>query len=112
MVFRNKIKNSEVDISIGTTKIERVGRSYKTKAVKFLGILVEDGAKWTEQAKKTIEKTAKGLFMLQQSRHVLNLKNKLLLYQGLIESKLSYGALAWVPLTPKKYIEKMQKSNF
>ena len=45
--------------------------------------------------------------MLQQVRHVLNLDSKLLLYHALIESKLSYGALAWAPLTPKKYTDKL-----
>jgi hypothetical protein len=63
--------------------------------VKFLGIHLDKQLSFKFHADAIISKLRKGLFALNQSKHVLNLACRKLIYYGLFHTHIEYGAILW-----------------
>jgi hypothetical protein len=101
MVF-NPVKKGEkrteedLQIVIGQQKLEEV------KEVKFLGVILDNQLKFDSHASKVINKVRSGLTALNYTKHLLNYKAKLLIYNSIIKSHVEYCSLVWLYKISKK----------
>ncbi len=91
--LRGDIYNT--DICIQNSKLHRIGNDCAEKAVKFLGILIDENLTWKEHLSHINKKISRALFTLKQVKNVLPKRCMKTLYYSLIHSHLSYGILAW-----------------
>ena len=70
IVFTPKGKpDKDIKIKLNGVSIERVGKKFKKKSAKLLGILVDDKLNFDEQAKKVISKMKIGQAKLAAAKH-------------------------------------------
>ncbi len=86
---------SNTNICIQDTQLHRIGNECNEKAVKFLGILIDENLTWKEHLSHINKKISRALFSLKQVKHVLPKRCMKTLYYSLIHPHLSYGILAW-----------------
>jgi hypothetical protein len=99
MIFHNKVPhnpNASFPIHINNTPIERV------TFFKFLGITIDEKLKWSEHTKSVKIKLAQGLHALCTIQNKSSKKIRLMIYNSLIHSHLTYGTHLWGN-TSKKY---------
>jgi hypothetical protein len=78
------------DIKIDNTKVEVVSE------FKLLGIWLDNKLSWKKQANYTISKIKPVIYHLKKLKHILDINNKRLIYNGLIHSRLCYGLPIWM----------------
>jgi hypothetical protein len=83
------------DIFIQNTKLNRIGNDCDEKAVKFLGIYIDENLTWKYHLSNINKKISNALFAIKQVKKVLPYNCLKTLYYSLIHSHLSYGILAW-----------------
>ncbi len=100
----------KLNLSIMGTKINQVGKDFKDKAIKFLGIWVDEKLTWSHHIDKVAGKLRSILFHLNKVRNLLPEKLKLMLYNGLFKPHLEYCLTIFGHCTSKiKVLETLQK---
>lgn len=85
----------DLDLYIMGTKLEQVGERYETKAIKFLGIMIDSNLKWDSHVSYISNKLKSAIYQLNKCKRLIPLKVRLLLYNGLVKSHLQYGIEIW-----------------
>ena len=99
-------KIPEVVVKLGDEIIPRVSET------KFLGILIDDQLKFKSQFEKVRSKLRSTIGALCMVKKTFGYKAKILLYNGLFKSYLTYGFIAWADCLSKqqhKELELLQK---
>lgn len=104
-------KTPKLDLYIMGTKIEQIGNDFKTKSVKFLGIMVDDKLTWSHHIDKVAAKLRSTLYHLNKIKNILPEKLKLMLYNGLFKPHLEYCLTIYghCSKTKIKILETLQK---
>lgn len=63
--------------------------------IKYLGIHLDSMLKWDVHINKLIIKIRSLLAKFKYLKHILDIKNLMILYYALVESQLRYGIIAW-----------------
>ncbi len=82
-------KIEELEIKIDGTMIERV------KSFNFLGITINEHLTWVDHLNKISNKLSRNIGILNNLKHYLPEKAKLLIYNSLILCHLNFGVLLW-----------------
>ena len=78
------------------------------KTAKFLGINLDDSLKWDTQVEHIINKIHSGLYALNQTKKLLDVKHKITLYYAIVHSHLQYGISIWGSLLSSKNLKRLQ----
>lgn len=107
ILFRPKSKNASITAPLlyNSTNIEFV-TSFKT-----LGVTFSEHMTWEHHINLVCTKLARAVGVVQRHRFILPTKVKLLLYNSLFYSHISYGYLVWgtTGLTNLEKIHRLQK---
>lgn len=87
--------DSENLIQIRNEPLQRVWRKGKEKAFKLVGIWIDEELKWSEHIAVTHKKINSAIYGISKTGRQLSIKNKRLMYMGLIQSHLVYGNPFW-----------------
>ena len=82
-------------VCINDTFIERVWEKGKEKSFKLVGIHVDENLKWTHHINHVAKKMNSANYALAKSSKELDVRNKKILYSGIIHSHLIYGLPIW-----------------
>ena len=91
----SRINISNQEINIGGNIIERVGNDMPEKAIKFLGIYLDEHISWKHHIKYINGKISRSLFAIKQLKNYLPLTSLRNLYIALIHPHILYGILLW-----------------
>lgn len=82
-----------------------------SKRVKYLDIMIDSHLRWDVHINYLVKKLRSVLYRIKQVSHILNIKQKKILYHSLVESHLGYGIIGWggVSKTYLKSLEIIQK---
>ena len=80
---------SNFDIKINNNKI------INTPTHKFLGIIIDENLNWKSQCDHIINSLNSYCYLIKSLKRILNLKQIIIFYQAVIESKLRYGIYFW-----------------
>ena len=94
MIFNSKCDGNNY-VRIGTEPIERVWEKGKEKSFKLVGLNIDENLKWTHHINKVAKKINSAIYGLGKASKTLNVKNKKLIYTGLIHSHIVYGLPIW-----------------
>ena len=94
MIFNSKTQLTET-VKIKSEYIERVWEKGKEKCFKLVGINIDENLKWTHHINGITKKINSSLYALTKASKTLNVKNKKLIYSGLIHSHIVYGLPIW-----------------
>jgi len=83
----HELKN--VEVRIDDQKIER------SKSVKCLGVLLDDGLTWKEQVQSVRKRSFAGLTRLRRLKDVLPPNTKKKIYNAMVLPHLNYYSLVW-----------------
>ena len=78
------------ELFLGGQPIDRVGEKCKDKSHKILGVLIDEGLNYKYHIDSIYKKIQTVLAIIMRSKFILPLKIKMLLYNALIMSRLSY----------------------
>ena len=93
MIFSNCTSTTTYpDLKLGLETISRVGNGLQEKAVKFLGIWVDELLTFKHHLSKIKVKLSLALYQINQCRHNTPLKVRLGIYHSLFESHLRFGS--------------------
>ena len=98
----NKKSTTELDIKIEGQTIPMVNET------KFLGVWIDSKLDWKIHTDKVLLKIKCNMNLLQQSKNLLPLHAKKILYHAQIHSHISYGLLVWGPMCSKQILKKLQ----
>ena len=90
-----------VELKIGTEKIERIGIGCKEESFKFVGIHLDEHLSWNCHLNNLCKKVASSNFALNSVKNFLPLRIRKLVYNSLIRSYIEYGILAYGGSTGK-----------
>ena len=90
-----KPKPNVTNLNIGNFPIERISKTSKIKAYKYVGIWIDDELNWSIHLSKVLGKISAGSYAIARSKHLLPLYARLNIYHALVKSHLDYGLLAW-----------------
>ena len=79
----------DFELKMGGHVIER------TKTYRYLGIIVDEKFSWSDHINEVCFKLSQIAGVIFKVRHVLNKQALMLLYHGLVGSKLRYGLICW-----------------
>ena len=91
MFFSNNIKpNKETcKVKIGDSEIKEVD------FFKFLGLIIDSNLKWQNHIEHCKANIYSSLYIMNQVKNVLSIKQLLILYTTLIQPYLEYGIVLW-----------------
>jgi hypothetical protein len=99
MVFNQNKKDENKDqdklVNIRGEYLQRVWRKGKEKAFKLVGVWIDEELKWSEHIIAVKKKVNAAVYNLSQARNNVSIKNKIMLYMGLIQSHLVFGSPFW-----------------
>ena len=98
----NRKGNTELEIKIEGQNIPLVNET------KFLGVWVDSKLDWKIHTDKVLLKIKHNMNLLQQSKNLLPIHTKKILYYAQIHSHISYGLLVWGPMCSKDKLKKLQ----
>lgn len=67
----------------------------QTSVVKYLGVLIDEHFKWSEQVDAVLKKLSMYTYVLWQLRYKVDIQLLLLYYYGYVQSCLSYAIVCW-----------------
>ncbi len=67
----------------------------QTETYKYLGVLFDEKLSWKPQIDKMCGKLASVCGVISKVRHILDRNSMLMIYNSLVESRLTYGILGW-----------------
>ena len=88
-MFKNRKPTSDLDLKIGTAKIER------TKVHKFLGIHIDEHLNFKDHADKLCSKIASAVGIIRKIRDCVPLGMLRQLHYALVHSKFTYAITAY-----------------
>ena len=93
------------DLKIANNRIER------KKAIKFLGVMLDENVNWQEHIRTVENKIAKNIGLLYRAKYLLNESSLKCIYFGYIHSYLNYANIVWASTyrTKLKAIYLLQK---
>ena len=93
------------DLKITNNQIER------KKAIKFLGVMLDENVNWQEHIRTVENKIAKNIGLLYRAKYLLNESSLKCIYFAYIHSYLNYANIAWASTyrTKLKAIYLLQK---
>ena len=93
------------DLKIANNEIER------KKAIKFLGVMLDENVNWQEHIRTVENKIAKNIGLLYRAKYLLNKASLKCIYFTYIHSYLNYANIAWASTyrTKLKAIYLLQK---
>ena len=91
-----------LNLQIGSEKVERIGTTCKTKFFKFVGIRLDEHLTWAHQIRHVHSKLASGNYGIAQTKNFLPKKIRLTLYNSLFRSHMEFGMLAWGGVSESK----------
>ena len=102
MFFSNNIKSNKdtCKVKIGDSEIKEVDH------FKFLGLIIDSNLKWQNHIEHCKAKISSSLYIMNQVKNVLPIKQLLILYTTLIQPYLDYGIVLWGG-TCQTYIRKL-----
>ena len=84
-----RIEEGNFELTMGGHIIER------TKSYKYLGLLVDENFSWSEHIIDLCTKLSQVAGVIFKIRSLLNKQAMMLIYHGLVGSKLRYGLICW-----------------
>ena len=94
MIFNSKTEETKL-VKIRDEFIERVWEKGNEKCFKLVGINIDEKLKWTHHIAGVAKKMNSANYALTKASKELNVKNKKLIYSGLIHSHIVYGLPIW-----------------
>ena len=94
---------------MGRDQITQCGEKQNKKSISFLGIEIDDKLKWDQHINKIINKLRTIIYSLNQTKNLLPLKIKLLLYKGLFMPHIEYCIQIWGHCSKRDKIQKLMK---
>ena len=94
MIFNSKTEETDL-VKINTEIVQRVWDKGKEKDFKLVGIRVDEKLKWTNHVNYKARKIDFANYALRKASKELNLKNKKLIYSGLVHAHLIYSLPIW-----------------
>ena len=99
MVFNTNKKDQDADktelVKIRGEYLQRVWRKGKEKAFKLVGVWIDEQLKWGEHITAVKKKVNSAVYNLSQAGNNVSIKNKIMLYMGLVQSHLVFGSPFW-----------------
>ena len=89
LTTRKNNPHPDFALFMGGVSIER------TSIYKYLGVLIDDKFTWKHHIEKLCKKISSVAGMIYRIRNCLSRKCLMLIYQGLVSSRLRYGILCW-----------------
>ncbi len=93
---RIRVEDDLFELEMGGNKIER------TKSYKYLGLTVDEKFSWSEHINELCSKLSQVAGVLFKIRKLLTNQALMLVYHGLVGSKLRYGLVCWA--TANKFL--------
>ena len=114
ILFRTKrmiVDFSQLKLSIGTKKVDRIGSDCKEKYFKFVGHRLDEFLSWDHHINHVQGKLSSANFAIGSAKNFLSLNHRKLLYDSLFRSHLEFGILDWggVKQSKMERIIKLQK---
>ena len=82
----------------------------RTKSYKYLGLIVDEKFSWSEHIADLCSKLSQVAGIIFKIRKLLNYKAMMLIYHGLVGSKLRYGLVCWATYSrPSLYLNFLKK---
>ena len=94
MIFNSKTEETNL-VKVNNQFIERVWDKGKEKSFKLVGIHIDERLKWTYHIDHVSKKVNSANYALGKSAKELDVRNKKLLYSGIVHSHLVYGLPIW-----------------
>jgi exonuclease III len=88
-------KDKEHLVKIGDEYLQRVWKNGKEKAFKLVGVWIDEELKWKHHIEGVSKKVNSANFGLAKAGKSLDIKNKRLIYMGLVQSHLVFGSPFW-----------------
>lgn len=99
-----------VEVMLCGQKVQQIGEQFQEKSFKLVGVHLDENLNWKHHINKVHAKVAASISLINRSKKHLPLKIKIMLYNALIESHLSYCITIWgAPSTHLKKLEISQK---
>ena len=98
MIFTDKniqISLNGLNLKIGDTDIEQVGKNCKEKYFKFVGIVLDDKLSWEGHIQHICKKLASANYAINTTKNFMPLKIRKTLYFSLFDSHINFGNLLW-----------------
>ena len=108
-IFSKKEEDLTISIEIQDIKIEQCGLNFKTKSIKFLGIMVDDKLTWAEHITYVKNRLIKTIAVLSQIKHYFPRNLRILIYKSLFMPHLQYGIKIFGHVTASNILFKYQK---
>lgn len=95
MTFVNYKDKLPENLNIEIIHNSQVHSIERVKTVKYLGVLIDESLKWSEQIKAVLKKTRYLTYVLNKLKNSFNIFNLKLIYNAFFSSIASYGIIAW-----------------
>ena len=84
-----RVDDGNFNLKMGGHEIER------TKTYRYLGLIVDEKLSWKDHISEVCSKLSQVAGVIFKIRNLLNKKAMMLVYHGLVTSKLRYGLICW-----------------
>ena len=82
-------------VKIGGEYLQRIWKGGQETAFKLVGVWIDEDLKWKSHIENVTKKVNSAIYGLNKTGKSLDIKNKRLLYMGLIQSHLVFGSPFW-----------------
>ena len=84
-----------LNIHIDNISLTRIGNDCEERAIKFLGMFIDEHLTWKSHISHVNAKVSRSLFVVNQAKNIFPKSCLRTLYFSLIHPHFSYGVLAW-----------------
>lgn len=109
ILFGN-VRLKHFKISIGDQLLERCGTDFKTKAIKFLGIFIDNKLNWKTHIDHVRIKLRQSIYSIIRIKNYLNFNHKLQIYNAIVKPHLEYALEIWGNSAQIKPLTVLQKT--
>ena len=105
ILFRNqdmKVDFSNLELSIDSGKIDRIGKDCDEKYFKFVGVYLDEFLSWDHHLNAIRSKLSCANFAISKIKRIVPEKVKLYVYNSLFKSHISYCLEAWGGVSSSK----------
>ena len=105
ILFRSKkmkVDFSNLKLSIGNEKIDRIGNNCKESFFKFVGHRLDEFLSWNPQISHIEGKLASANFAIVRTKNILPCNIRMTLYNSLFRSHMEFGILAYAWVSTSK----------
>ena len=90
-----KVDFSNLELSIDSGKIDRIGKDCDEKYFKFVGVYLDEFLSWDHHLNAIRSKLSCANFAISKIKRIVPKKVKLYVYNSLFKSHISYCLEAW-----------------